>query len=349
MIIGFVTNAFVFVFGTIFRGIATILVMGLGAYLWRRISLCRGRFIVRPATLLFFPVVAIFLACLYAPLFTLKLVLSFNLFSVAWAGVLALAAAASGVLAGLAVGKRTHVYATRWGRILMLSSGRHLDLWFGTAILAAFFMLLPFGWLASPTMALFLFGTLLVVVAQGVLYARFKQLEAGVYKEVPGTPIDLSLSPPEAAVVACLMNLWARTGGAGVPLPDLVAALRAGDRLRRDVAVALLPSVRRALADLAARPDAVGPLAHALTSRGVLGAGLVPGSMLGRLLSMGGMARTVSFGGGPMVGGRGVREAVVAQAGGTNLLFEASREKVSLREVGADEMLAAVGAVIAAS
>lgn len=341
VILGFFTRAVTFVFGTIFRGIASILVMGLATWLWGKVSLCRGRYPARPATILFFPLVASGLLAL----FLLSFVLRLTLFALPAAFVAALAGAGLGLIAG----GRTHLSATRWGRVMIVSRGRHLDLWFASLVLALFFRILPWGWLSTPTMALLVFSTALLVVDHVVLYARYKAMEAAVYGPVPGAPIDLSLAPPEAAIVACLTDLWAAHGDGAVGFDALAGALRAGERLRGDAALALLPGVRRAWANLAANPTVIGPVVQGLVERGVLAAGLRPGPALARLLLMGSFARTVSLGGGPIGPGVGApRVAVVAQAGGTNLLFEATADRVSLREARASEMARSIGAVLSA-
>lgn len=347
--IAFLTGAVSFVFGTIFRGVTSLVAMAIAAYLWRRVMSSRGRTIARPATLLFFPCMALIFAVVFALLMPLRLIQFINemtLIRFFFAFFELALAIGLGLGCGVAVGIFTHLYATRWGRIMIVSSGRHLLVWFISLILATLFMILPYGWLWLPTALFHLGAALTVVVGQATIYLRYKQLQVAGVRTVSGAPIDLSLSAAEAAVVSCLMDLFAKANGAPVLFSSFAQTFAKGQRLQNDPAVGVLPAVRRAWVNLANRTDALAQIVQQLVARGVLVQGLLPGAALTRLLEMGGMTRTVTLGCGRLDDSGTARLATFVQAGGANLLMRAENGRLLLKEVQGGEMVHAIGDVL---
>jgi len=361
VLVSLITGAIEFVIMLLVRGVVSVAAIALFARIWRRIGAWRGEFPARPFSLLIVPVwVAVaggllllsFLtrlppilpnfAAFNAPLSALWVLVAWIS---PWAYLIAMPVV--GVVLGLLIGARVHVYATRWGRVMMRSQGRYLVLWFVTVGLAVAFRILPDGWLSTPTMGLASLTTCMVIAAHVLLYLKVKHLQLQCHQVVEGPPIDLRLDPEEAAVVSALANVWAARGGSGaIAAGQVLGELRSRERLAGDISLAVLPGVRAGWERLLQDPSRVGKIMARLAAspeRGVLVQGYRPGPQLERLLRMGGMARTVTMGRVRFTpDGDGVRSthtAVLAQAGGTNLLFAGRRDAVSLAEVDAAEML----------
>ncbi len=346
-IIGFFTTAINYVVYSIVRGIVSLLTMGAAMHVWTRVNRCRGVQPARPATILYFPVVATAVMVVFFAADSVRFLMNLSAGLVAELFVVTVVCVPAGLLAGLFAGSRVPMVLTRWGRVMMKPSGNHLVAWFATMILAIFFLILPFGWLAVPTSGLLLFGTLQLVAAQLVLYARYKRLQARAARTAFGggaAAIDLSLDARETAVVACALDLWAAAKGAPVPVSNFAAALAQGGRARTDAAFAAAPAVDAAWRDLAGNAEALNATLRSLVAKGVMKDGFAPGEALARLLAAGSFARTVTLAharfspDGKAVARQG--HAVVAQGGGTNLLFTGGAGGgFAAREVKAPEIL----------
>ncbi|HNW91612.1 MAG TPA: hypothetical protein PKM88_01750 [bacterium] len=336
-------GAISFVAFAVLRGVFSLLTMAAAMYIWKRIARCRGTQVVRPATLLYFPVVAVVLLLAFAAVDGIRLLLSISASMVVGAVVVAMVVVPGGLLAGFMTGAMTHMYQTRWGRVMMKSSGNYLVFWFAMTIVAVFFLILPYGWLAIPTAGLMVFATLQLLVAHVVLYARYKQLQHKAVAAVPGPAINLSFDARGAAVVSCGMELWAKNGGAAVSAAAFAAAFAQGGRLTGDYALATLPTVQLAWKELAGSPELLQATLQTLITQGVLQANGAPGEQLARLLRMGVLARTITLGHTRFSADGKASErqqhAVLAQTGGTNLLFTGDRNVFAIREVQAMEML----------
>ena len=360
--VGFIFGVLKFLVLLVVQGTISVAVVAGATRLWRLVRGCRDTFPARPFTLLVLPIGAALVGLVLSVLFLTRLPNFLpqlghgrnTLGSMAWPlfiwltpWLCLLAAPLLGVLAGLRTAVKTHLYATRWGRVMMRSNGRYLALWLVAVCLAAGVRLLPHGWLSTPTMALASYCTVEVLVAHVVLYLRFKHLERQCFQTVKGPPIQLGLSSEEAAVVAALANVWASRGGAGQITSKLVAdEICSGERLNGDISLALLSGVREGWERLAGDPARVEQVMQSMAddpSRGLLTPGYLPGPQLERLLRMGGMARTITLGSIRYAAdGDGVthhREVVIAQAGGAQLDFEADEDSLSLTEIKGEDIL----------
>lgn len=324
-LLGWATTALSFVVGTIVRGAVSILVLAVAAHLWRKVNACRGRFPARPYSLLYFPTVAALLAVIYI----LSTVTRISLAGTAFF----LLAVPAGLLAGLAWGGVTHMYASRWDRVLIVSKGRHLDLWFAATILAALFRILPDAYLSAPTMALFIFSTGLVIAHQLTLYVRYRALRRQAWRPTDGPPIDLDLSFPEAVLVSVFLDLAAARRGPAevITFQALQQALSRGPRGSGDVGLAAMPGAPDLLHRISSDPAHLSETVQGLVARGVLVQGLRPGPVLEQLLALGSIAHVVSLGRAPVGADGRVRPAevkTVLQTGGRNFI-------VAMRGAGA--------------
>jgi hypothetical protein len=336
-ITGFITSAITLIIGTIVRGIASILVMALAAFIWKRVNAWKGTFHARPTTILFFPVFAAALLLVYLFLFVLRLTL--------WAFPAAFLALLLGLAIGALAGTTTHIYNTRWNRIMIVSRGRLLSAWFGSMILAAFFRILPQGWLSTPTMALFLMLSVAVIAAHAFLYLRWKEFQVKGHLKVDGPRIEIELDAEETAVFAAFLDLF---GPRQAPIPPgvLAAAIRSGARPKQDMAFGLLPDVKTAWEALATAPDRITAVADRLDAKGLFAPGIRPGPAAARLLEIGSITRTITLGGAVFdADGRAAtdeRTRVIVQAGGVNLLFDARGGMIRLEEIDGARMLEAM-------
>lgn len=368
MLVGIITGAVRFVLGLLLRGATSVALIAAAARLWRRIRGCKGTYPARPFSLLMVPLWAAVAGAVLAVLYLLRLPallpetggfwgpmqrLPWSLIPWLIPWLCLLSAPLLGLAAGLRTGSLTHLYVTRWGRVMMRSNGRYLLLWFLAVALAAGVRLLPDGWLSTPALALLLYSTVEVLVAHMLLYLRFKHLERQCFRTVDGPRIELRLVPDEAAVVAAVAQLWAAQGGHGAISPRQVSReLRRRDRRKGDIALVASPTVGASwdrLADDPARVERVMTGLAEAPDRGLLEPGYRPGPQLDRLLRMGGMARSFTLartrfrddGSGVM----DERHSVLAQAGGANLGLTDEDGTVALVELDAAGQLALLGGV----
>lgn len=342
-VIAFGFGVISFVAYAVLRGVFSLLTMAAAMYIWKRIARCRGTQIVRPATLLYFPIMAAVLLLAFIAVDGIRLLTAISAGVVVGVVLVTILVVPGGLLAGFLTGAMTHLYQTRWGRVMMKSSGNYLIFWFAMTILAVFFLILPYGWLAIPTAGMMLFATLQLITAHFVLYARYKQLQHKAVAAVPGPAININLDARGAALVSCGVNLWAQADGKPVTLESFAAELSKGGRLKSDYALVTMPAVQIAWRELAGNKQLLADTLRRLTEQGVVQAGFLPGPQLARLLHMGVITRTITLGHTRFSadGKASARQqhAVLAQAGGVNLLFTGDRSAFAIREVHAPEML----------
>jgi hypothetical protein len=341
-VIAFLIKVVNYVFFSIVRGIVSLLSMAAAMHIWTRVNRCRGTWPARPTSLLYFPIVAAAVFFVFFVAATIRFMLNISAGLLAQLFVITIIVFPGGIAAGFLTGARAHLYRTRWGRVMMESTANHLIFWSASAVLAVFFQILPYGWLAAPTAGLLLFASFQLITANLILYARAKRLERAAARAVAGPVIVLAFDARGAAVVSCLADLWARSPGASIPAQTLAAALSNGDRLKNDFAFLLMPAVEQAWREMAEKREALDETLRKLVADGVLKDGLAPGSALARLFAIGAFTRTVTLAHARFAPDGVVarqEHVVLAEAGGANLLLSGTGESLSLREVKAPDLL----------